>query len=153
MKSISFYKPNSYNKGSAVQLQYGIKESDSGLYVSVIKQYSWSNETKKASFSENAKNPLKNKKIKLNATECGAMIRVLNEKSEKWSTVHKSNDKTTSLMFSIYIKDGIKMGYGLSIMEKGKESFSVGFNNDESEVLKIFFEEYIKFTFLKKDLV
>jgi hypothetical protein len=152
MKTLSFYKPNSYNKGSAIQLQFGLKEDDSGLYVSIIKQASWNNSTKRGSFSENAKDPLKNKKIKLNSTECGAMIRVLNEKIEKWSTVHKSNDKMTSLLFSNYIKDNVKMGHGLNITEKGKESFLIGFNNDESEILKIFLEEYIKFTFEKKNL-
>lgn len=148
-KSISFYKPNSANKGSAAQFQYGAKENDYGLYISIVKQSGWNDSSKRGSFSENAKNPSKNKKIKLNPTEASAMCRVLESLNDKWSTVHKNETKTTSLSFSHYIKDGVKMGYGLSVSEKSAETFLLGLNNDEGFLLKIFLCEYIKFSFKK----
>lgn len=151
-KSLSFYKPNSSNKGSAAQFQYGAKENDYGLYISIVKQAGWNDVSKKGSFSENAKNPLKNKKIKLNSTEASAMCRILQESSEKWSTVHKSELKTTSLSFSHYVKDGSKLGYGLSVSEKNGETFLLGLTNDEGYLLNIFLNEYIKFSFEKKTL-
>jgi hypothetical protein len=151
-KSLSFYKPNSYNKGSAGQFQYGAKDGDFGLYVSIVKQAAWNTDTKRGSFSENAKNPSKNKKIKLNATEAAAMSRVILCDVEKWSSVHRSESKTTSIMFSHYIKDNTKLGYGFSISEKDGESFMLSLNNDEGYVLKNFLEEYIKFTFNKQQL-
>ena len=153
MKSLSYYKPNSQNKGAAAQFQYGAKENDYGIYFSIVKQFGWNNESKKGSFSENSKNPLKNKKIKLNSTEASAMCRVLESSSEKWSTVHKTETKTTSISFSHYIKEGVKMGYGLSINEKNGESFMIGLNNDEGYLLKEFLKSYILFTFEKNNAI
>jgi hypothetical protein len=148
-KSLSFYKPNSSNRGSAAQFQYGAKPLDYGLYLSIVKQFNWNNESKRGSFSENSKDPLKNKKIKLNATEASAICRVIDLKSDKWSTVHKSEYKTTSISFSHYIKDGIMLGYGMSINEKDGQSFMIGLNNDEGYLLKNFLDSYILFTFDK----
>lgn len=150
MKSISYYKPNSQNRGAAAQFQFGNKEEDMGLYLSLIKQFGWNNESKRGSFSENAKNPLKNKKIKLNSIEASAICRVLRSECEKWSTVHKRDTKTTSISFSHYIKDGVKLGYGISVSEKNGESFMIGLNNDEGYLLKQFLHSYILFTFDKK---
>ena len=152
MKTLSYYKPNSQNKGAAAQFQFGIKENDQGLYLSIIKQFGWNTDTKRGSFSENSKNPLKNKKIKFNATEASAMCRVIQSEMEKWSTVHRSESKTTSISFSHYIKDGIKMGYGLSINEKDGQSFMIGFNNDKGFLLKEFLLAYILFTFDKNNV-
>jgi hypothetical protein len=152
MKSISYYKPNSQNKGAAAQFQFGIKEDDYGLYLSIVKQSSWNNESKRGSFSENAKNPLKNKKIKFNNTEASAICRVLQSDTDKWSTVHKNESKTTSITVSHYIKDGTKLGYGFSISEKNGESFMIGLNNDEGYLLKQFLHSYILFTFDKKSV-
>lgn len=148
-KSLSFYKPNSSNKGAASQFQYGAKENDYGLYLSIIKQFAWDDNKKRGSFSENAKNPSKNKKIKFNSTEASSICRVIESLNDKWSTVHKNENKTTSISFSHYIKDGIKLGYGLSINEKDGESFMIGFNNDEGYLLKLFLNSYILFTFDK----
>lgn len=153
MKSVSFYKPNSYNKGSASQFQYGQKANDSGLYVSIVKQASWNNETKRGSFSANAKNPKANKRIKLNAAECAGICRVIEEKVEKWSSVHRNESIITSLNFSQYIKDEVKMGYGFSIGEKGGESFMLSLTNEEGYVLLEFLKEYIRFTFSKSEAV
>jgi hypothetical protein len=150
MKSISFYKPNSYNKGSASQFQFGLKEGDSGMYVSIVKQSSWNDKTKRGSFSANAKNPKANKKIKLNAAEAAGMCRVIESDVDKWSSVHKTQAATTSIMFSHYIKEGNKLGYGLSVKDSGGESFMLSLTNEEGYVLKSFLQEYIRYTFSQK---
>lgn len=152
MKSVSFYKPNSYNKGSASQFQYGAKEGDKGLYISIVKQASWNDATKRGSFSANSKDPKKNKRIKINASEAAGISRVLDARSEKWSSVHKSDAATTSLSFTPYIKDGIQLGYGLSVGEKGGESFMLSLTNDEGYVLASFLKGYIDSTFESKSV-
>ncbi len=147
MKSVSFYKPNPFNKGSASQFQYGLKDGDNGLYVSIIKQASWNDQTKRGSFASNAKDPKKSKRIKLNANESAGICRVLGGQSEKWATVHKSSDKVTSLSFAPYIKDGSHIGFGLSVGEKGGESFMLSLTRDEGYVLEVFLSEHIKHGF------
>lgn len=147
MKSVSFYKPNPFNKGSASQFQYGLKDGDNGLYVSIIKQASWNDQTKRGSFASNAKDPKKSKRIKLNANESAGICRVLAGLSEKWSTVHRSGEKITSLSFTPYIKDGVHMGFGLSIGEKAGESFMLSLTKDEGYVLEVFLSEHIKHGF------
>lgn len=148
MESISFYKPNQYNKGSAAQFQFGMGK-DSGLYLSIIKQESWNNDTKRGSFSKNVKDPAKNKTVKLNSTEASAICRVLTTDTPKWSSVHKTSEKTTSLSFSHYLKDGVKLGYGFSIGGKD-DQFLLSLTNDEGYLLSIFLIEYIKSTFKKE---
>ena len=149
MNQVTYYKPNSFNKGSAAQFQYGLKAGDDGLYVSIVKQASWDDKVKKGSFSANSKDPTKNKKIKLNATEAGAIYQVLTSPTEKWSSVHKTADKITSLSFSHYVKDGTKLGYGFSVGEKAGENFMLSLTNAEGVVLSFFLQEYIKNTFKK----
>jgi hypothetical protein len=150
MKSVSFYKPNAYNKGSASQFQFGLKSGDDGLYVSIVKQFSWDNAAKKGSFSGNAQNPAKNKKCKFTTSEAGAICLVVSGLKDKWSTVHKSGEKMTSISFSPYVKDGVKMGYGFSISgEKGGEGFMLSLTNEEGYVLKAFLDEYIASSFEK----
>ena len=53
------------------------------------------------------------------------------------------------MLFSHYIKDSVKLGYGFTVTEKDAESFMLSLTNDEGYVLKNFLEEYIKFTFNK----
>lgn len=153
MNSVSFYKPNSKNTGSAAQFNYGLKSGDFSLYISIIKQASWDDQTKRGSFTENAKNPDKNKTVKLNITEAAAIIRVISEESNKWTTVHKTSTAITSLTFSPYIKDGTKLGYGFSISEKDKNSFMLSLTSDEGKVLEIFLTKYITDSFLMEGFI
>ena len=69
---LNFYKPNRSNAGTALSFNVSYKDKDQAkgegpdLYVSFIKQAGWNDETKRASFSENAKNPEKTAALKLN---------------------------------------------------------------------------------------
>ena len=148
LNNIQFYKPNSFNKGVAVSLSFN--PSDSGIYVSFIKQFSWDAKKKIGSFKENRENPKAKKNIKFNDIEVSGIIRSI-EKEEKWSTFHKfNNDSGVSISFAPYIKENVMSGFGLRISDsKDKENvFSVGFTNDESvklrEWLKLSLEETFK---------
>jgi len=148
LNNIQFYKPNSFNKGVAVSLSFN--PSDSGIYVSFIKQFSWDAKKKIGSFKENRENPKAKKNIKFNDIEVSGIIRAI-EKEEKWSTFHKfNNDSGVSISFAPYIKENVMSGFGLRISDsKDKENiFSVGFTNDESiklrEWLKLSLEETFK---------
>lgn len=152
MKAVTFYKPNASNKGSAAQFQFGLSPTDDGLYVSIVKQASWDDKTKKGSFTANSKDPNKSKKIKLNASEASAICRVLKDHNTKWSTVHKNKEgKVTSISFSHYVKDNVKMGYGFGVGAKDGESFLLSLTCDEGYTLGVFLEEYIKNTFEKSN--
>ena len=148
LNNIQFYKPNSFNKGIAVSVSFN--PSDSGIYVSFIKQFSWNAQKKTGSFKENKDNPKAKKNIKFNDIEISGIIRSI-EKEEKWSTFHKfNNDSGVSISFAPYIKENVMSGFGLRVSDsKDKENvFSVGFTNDESvklrEWLKLALEEGFK---------
>jgi hypothetical protein len=142
---MNFYKPNSYNTGSAVSFNYN--EDDGGVYVSIIKQHSWNAASKTGSFKENRNNPAANKSIKLNDNEISGMIRSIEERT-KWSSFHKYNNGSgTSISFGPYEKEGILVGFGLSVIDtKNKENkFGVSFTLDE--LVKV--REYFKYVLFK----
>ena len=79
---LNFYKPNRSNAGTALSFNVAppkenTKDASPDLYVSFVKQASWNDETKKGSFSENAKNPEKTASLKLNETEAASIIRAI----------------------------------------------------------------------------
>ena len=148
LNNIQFYKPNASNKGVAVSISFN--PSDSGIYVSFIKQFSWDAAKRIGSFKGNKDNPKAKKKIKFNDIDVAGIIRSI-EKEEKLSTFHKfNNDSGVSISFAPYIKDNVMAGFGLRVSEsKDKDNiFSVGFTNDESvklrEWLKLSLEESFK---------
>ena len=66
----TLYKPNSKNTGSAFSFDLTKdKKENSVLYVSMIQQHSWNDQSKNGSFKENAKNPEKSGTIKFSPTE------------------------------------------------------------------------------------
>lgn len=106
---LNFYKPNKSNTGTALSFNVSppkdqTKGETPDLYVSFVKQAGWNDETKKGSFSENAKNPEKTAALKLNQTEAASIIRAIRQ-SSKFSTVHAYQGSTTSIMFGPYQKE------------------------------------------------
>lgn len=151
---LQFYKPNSRNSGMAVSVK--ASDKDSGVYFSFIRQSGWNDSTKTGSFKANMDNPKAKKNIKFNATEAAGIIRAIREKG-KWTSYHKFQTKGeggaqsgVSIMFSPFEKEGVAVGFGLRITDsREKENpFSVTFTLDESELLSIYLQEYIKNTFL-----
>lgn len=147
---LKFYKPNKSNTGTAlsfnvVQRQKEGDEKGLDLYVSFVKQASWNEQSRKGSFAENAKNPEKTASLKLNETEAATIIRAVRLGS-KFSTVHAYQGATTSIMFGPYQKKNGDHAFSFSI-KKGEQSFLIGFELGEGELVAQFLENYLAQSF------
>lgn len=148
---LNFYKPNKSNTGTALSFNVSKTEATDkepqslNLYVSFVKQAGWNDETKKGSFSENAKNPEKTAALKLNQVEAASMIRAVRQ-SAKFSTVHSYQGSTTSIMFGPYVKKSGDNAFSFSI-KKGEQSFLIGFELGEAELIAQYLENYLRKTF------
>jgi hypothetical protein len=139
MKRIDFYKPQKTGNGACATFECNTSTEDPkkfGFYINVLKQHSWNEESRNASFKENVGDPEKHKIIKLNDIELCNFLYVLESNGEKkFSTVHKNGDKTTPIFFEPYLKDNVFVGHVLKI-----DGVGIAFNTIES----IRIREYIK---------
>jgi hypothetical protein len=139
MKRIEFYKPQKTGNGTCATFECNTSLEDdkkNGFYINLLKQHSWNDSTKTGSFKENVNNPEKHKKVKLNDLEICSFIQVIESNSErKFSTVHKSGEKTTPIFFEPYIKDSAFIGHLLKI-----DGVGIAFNLVETIKLR----EYLK---------
>jgi hypothetical protein len=148
---LNFYKPNKSNTGTALSFNVVSRQTKEApengldLYVSFVKQASWNESTRKGSFSENAKNPEKTASLKLNETEAATIIRAV-RLGMKFSTVHAYQGSTTSIMFGPYQKKNGDNAFSFSI-KKGEQSFLIGFELGEGELIAQFFENYLAKSF------
>ena len=69
---LQFYKPNSKNSGCGCSFKYSAK--DDCIFVNMIKQASWDEQTKRGSFAGNAQNPKASCSVKLSLTEAADII-------------------------------------------------------------------------------
>ena len=139
MKRIEFYKPQKTGNGTCATFECNTSLEDpkkNGFYINLLKQHSWDETSKTGSFKENVNNPDKHKKIKLNDLEICNLLQVIESNSErKYSTVHKSGNKTTPFFFEPYIKDSAFVGHLLKI-----DGVGIAFNLVETIKLR----EYLK---------
>jgi hypothetical protein len=139
MKNLEFYKPQKSGNGTCANFRLVQDNEDSkknGFYASILKQYSWNDQTKTASFKENKDNPEKHKKIKLNDTEIANILYIIESQGkEKFSTVHKNGSNTTPIFFEPYIRNDVFSGFVFRI-----SSLGIAFNFPEA--IKI--REYLK---------
>ena len=139
MKRIEFYKPQKTGNGTCATFECNTSLEDpkkNGFYINLLKQHSWDETSKTGSFKENVNNPDKHKKIKLNDLEICNLLQVIESNSErKFSTVHKSGNKTTPFFFEPYIKDSAFVGHLLKI-----DGVGIAFNLVETIKLR----EYLK---------
>jgi hypothetical protein len=148
---LNFYKPNKSNTGTALSFNVVSRQTKEApengldLYVSFVKQASWNESTRKGSFSENAKNPEKTASLKLNETEAATIIRAV-RLGMKFSTVHAYQGSTTSIMFGPYQKKNGDNAFSFSI-KKGEQSFLIGFELGEGELIAQFLENYLAKSF------
>lgn len=142
---LNFYKPNKSNTGTAISFNVNQEEKGLSLYVSFVKQAGWNEQTRKGSFSENAKNPEKTASLKLNETEAATIIRSVRTGS-KFSTVHAYQGSNTSIMFGPYTKKTGDQALSFSI-KKGEQSFLIGFELGEGELIAQFLENYLSKSF------
>ena len=150
MGRVSFYKPNSKNTGAAFSANFKGNE----LYFNIVKQASWNEASRRASFKENVKNPQKSLSVKLNTTEAANIIYAIDTKG-KYSTYHKSKSQNLNINFELMVdkQTNAEKGYSLRILKEDlgnsvdKISFSMGFYFAEAVILRSYLEEFIKSSF------
>jgi hypothetical protein len=92
--SIQLYKPTSRMTGMAISFQ--ASDMDESLYVSLIKQASWNETTKRGSFIENRNKPGFSTVIKFNQIEAGSMVDAI-ERFYAFTAFHNSADFTSQI--------------------------------------------------------
>mgnify|MGYP000190387368 CR=1 FL=1 len=142
---VTFYKPNSNNNGSACSFY----ASDDGAFmVSLLRQFSWNDKTKKASFSQNRGKEKGNIVIKLSALEVANLILSIDTKVD-FKGYHKSPSSPTasSIRFGLYKDKNTgepKGGYAFGIFQtfqKTGEKNSMFILLGDAEV--IYLREYL----------
>lgn len=146
---LQFYKPNPKNTGCGCSFKYSAK--DDCVFVNMIKQASWDDQTKRGSFAGNSQNPKMSGSVKLSLTEASDIISAMRRNSEL-SAFHDSAKQVTRIRFSPYmrpLKDDpsktAQVGYSFSVSKESKEnaqdktSFLIGFTFGEGVRLESFF--------------
>ena len=145
---LQYYKPNSKNTGCGCSFKYSAK--DDCVFVNMIKQASWDEQTKRGSFAGNAQNPKASCSLKLSLTEAADIISAVRRNGEV-SAFHDSAKQVTRIKFSPYFrptKDDpsktAQVGYSFSVSKESKEnaqdktSFLIGFTFGEGVRLESF---------------
>jgi len=143
---VQYYKPNSKNTGCAFSFDIGSnqKNNEPCIYIRAIKQFSWNNERRTGSFSENSKNPEKSISLKINEIEAGGFINAIENYCD-FSAFHSFQDNKTSISFKPYTKkDGTK-AFSFGITRNSANKFGIGVEMSEAygllEFLKVFLQE------------
>ena len=143
---VQYYKPNSKNTGCAFSFDIGSNQKNNGpcIYIRAIKQFSWNNERRTGSFSENSKNPDKSISLKINEIEAGGFINAIENYCD-FSAFHSFQDNKTSISFKPYTKkDGTK-AFSFGITRNSANKFGIGVEMSEAygllEFLKVFLQE------------
>lgn len=108
----TLYKPNSKNSGSALNLK--INPTEGCVFLSMIKQSTWDERTKKGSFKGNVENPNATVNVKLSLLECAGIVDAI-ESNRRFSKYHSSPKQTIQLVIQP------------SIQGEGNEAQQVGF--------------------------
>jgi hypothetical protein len=152
---ISFYKPNSKNTGTACSFSVNPKEGS--IWSSLIKQSSWNEVTKTASFSDNKNNPQKSAKIKFSTAEVAGLLEAL-DKNVEFSAYHSSDKQVTKIKLSPYIRDDKQVGFSYSVNKESKEnienkqSFLIGFYFNEARLLREFLVHTLQSVFKTQEI-
>ena len=143
---VQYYKPNSKNTVCAFSFDIGSnqKNNEPCIYIRAIKQFSWNNERRTGSFSENSKNPDKSISLKINEIEAGGFINAIENYCD-FSAFHSFQDNKTSISFKPYTKkDGTK-AFSFGITRNSANKFGIGVEMSEAygllEFLKVFLQE------------
>jgi hypothetical protein len=158
----TLYKPNSKNAGSAFSFDIAKdKKGNAVMYVSMIQQYSWNDQTKSGSFKENAKNPEKSGTIKLTANEAGEILSSLKTRIP-FVAFHRRDKDTTIIKFTpwdkkrkIMNKDGEEWietpAFGFTVTRNSSQTFKLPLEAGETEVLGELMKKYILDSFVVAD--
>jgi len=159
--SISLYKPNSKNTGSAFSFQAGIdnKSQELTLYIKAVKQHSWDADKRQGYFHQNAKDPDKNIILKFNEFEIGSFIAAIDNRVE-YSTFHAFGEDKTSIKFlpwdkplktnsfdnktQQYVQKTITIpAFGLTLTKNGSNSFKTSLEPGEAQCFKAYLKQIL----------
>lgn len=158
----TLYKPNSKNAGSAFSFDIAKdKKGNAVMYVSMIQQHSWNDQTKNGSFKENAKNPEKSGTIKLTPSEAGEVLSSLKTRIP-FVAFHRSEKDTTIIKFTpwdkkrkIMNKNGEEWietpAFGFSVTRNSSQIFKLPLEAGETQVLAELMKKYISDSFIVVD--
>lgn len=148
---IQLYKPNSRNTGVCFQMNFDTE--DEAMFISMLKQASWDDATKRGSFKANQNDPTKKINAKFTLTEVGAILAAF-RRNEELSLFHKVADTSVGIKLSPYIRDveipsetlgksqivKKQVGYSLGLSRKKgvgePERFNIGFTFGEAALLE-----------------
>lgn len=136
MKQLDFCKPTKSVTGAWITFNLALgqeEEKKNGLYVNIIKQAGWNQETRNGTFKENVNNPEKHKRIKLSENDVAEILLVLfSDGKKKWSTVHAGK---TPIFLEPFIREEKLVGY---LVKLGGIGIALNF----AETLRL--QEYLK---------
>lgn len=145
---MKLFKPNSRNTGSLLVFKLGYNKSNdksSGycLFMEIVKQASWDQATKRASFAENVSRPDTSLIIKLNEIEMGALLAAV-ESGIEHKGFHQINskgvNKVTQFSFTPSNTDDNREGLFISVLKDKVYKFNVTLNVAECKYLRTFIQ-------------
>jgi hypothetical protein len=148
----SLYKPTSYKDkndptsfaGSAISFNLW-KLDEPTIILECVKQRSFDEKTKLASFYNIKENPEKGFRIKFNEKEAGGLIHAIRV-YDKYDTFHDFDGNKTSISLSPMTKKPKNEGeqgqkaYTLFLKRNGSLNFQVGLELAEAEAIRVFLE-------------
>jgi len=158
----TIYKPNSKNTGAAFSFDLTKDKKDNAImYVSMIQQHSWNDQTKSGSFKENAKNSEKSGTIKLSPNEAGEILSSFKTRTP-FLAFHRRGEDTTIIKFTPWDKkkkiknlDGDQWydtpAFGISVTRNSSQTFKLPLEAGETEVLSELLKKYILESFVVND--
>lgn len=145
---LSLFKPQSFQKdnvysGAAMSLQLGQSPKGPTVYLSIVRQKSWSAEKRLGSFYSN-KDEGHSARVKFNEIEIGGLIAAI-RLYENFSAFHSFDDNKTQITFSTYQKkpkqgetEGAK-AFSLTVTKNGLK-LGMGVEKSEAEAMRVFLE-------------
>lgn len=149
--SVKIFKGNSRNSGAVATFNFGPSErggnlnGEISLYISILLQASWNEQTKRPSFKENAKDPSKNLRIKFSEFEVGSLINSFKRRVEfKAYHTHAGRQGQVQISLTPSTKDNVFQGFILSCLRDGKEKFAITIGAGEAENVASFLDFGLK---------
>ena|ERR1017187_5488473 len=159
---LTFYKPNKFNKGSLISINFSAKadkidgdksvKGDKSFYFNLVGQTGWNEETKNGTFKDGKKIV-----VKLSPTEVAGLIAAIKRNTSLAKVmnieyIYHDGDKTATIIYfephfkkeqkgDKWVDTTNQVGFGLRVVKtekankENKEQLSIGFTYAETELL------------------
>lgn len=139
---LAFYKPNKSAKGSLASISFNSKSEKKGIFIEMVKQTGWDNQTGTGSFKDGDK-----VNVKLSLIEAAGIMRAIEQNcaAAPKGFYHKSQTGTATINFTPYEREGAQVGFSLGISKQEgtgeRKNFYIGLDFNESRLL----QEFLRF--------